>query len=603
MTLGKSAAFGLGIGFWLLSCLVALLQHAAFSVYHRDFAIYTNVIWNTAHERPFATTLLLLNRSHLAEHVAPILLPLSVLYQIVPDERVLIVIQQAALALAGIPIYLFARRRLGGVWAPLLVLASFYLCPLLSDIAYNKFHPVALATLPIGFGAYFMLSGRPGLGALIACTTLLVEETSTLSLLGLGLMLLCLRQARLGAIVCGVAAAWLLAATLIVMPGFHLEETLPEEGNRTLAKFSLLLQDPGEAWTLTRERAAEAAEWWLLPNAGLALLSPVTLIATLPTAGVLLFLNDPDDLRSHRAAPLLPLLWISSVQGLALLRAGWRGVGAGRGTGAVWRMRLALAALAALSLVAFALNSRLAGGGRFNPTTLTFSERSEALRRATRAVPDDARVGATLAAAAHLADRAYVKIFPLPTARALKPDRYEVDWWIFDMSQKDDVLRDLAPERANPLRWSPRYAVWFLDQRVMVATTQPPPAAHPAQETFGETLRLEGYDIQQSERGLVVQVHWRAIRRAESDLLRHLELLDANDRVLAGQEGWEIRDYFGTARWQADQVIVDEVSFPLDPAAREAVARIRLSWSDPGNGQRLPLTDGADSLELDAAPG
>src|SRR5438094_314082 len=82
------------------------------------------------------------------------------------------------------PVYLLARRRLGGTWAPLAPLASFYLAPALAEVATQDFHPVAFAAIPLGWGAYYALTGRPGLGALLALPTLALEETSALALFG-----------------------------------------------------------------------------------------------------------------------------------------------------------------------------------------------------------------------------------------------------------------------------------------------------------------------------------------------------------------------------------------------------------------------------------
>src|SRR5437868_5095472 len=43
----------------------------------RDIGVYLQILWNTAHGRPFQTTLLESNRLHLAEHVALLLPVLS----------------------------------------------------------------------------------------------------------------------------------------------------------------------------------------------------------------------------------------------------------------------------------------------------------------------------------------------------------------------------------------------------------------------------------------------------------------------------------------------------------------------------------------------
>src|SRR5437762_1616597 len=178
---GPVLAALLGAGFALLWAWLAIRDHATFHDTNRDVAIYTQVLWNTAHGRPFQTTALINNTSHLAEHVAPLLAVLALPYGLLPDPSWLIALQQVALALAGAPVYLLARRRVGGTWAPLAVLASFYLAPALTEVASGDFHPAAFAAIPLGWGAYYALTGRPGLGALLALPTLALEETSALA--------------------------------------------------------------------------------------------------------------------------------------------------------------------------------------------------------------------------------------------------------------------------------------------------------------------------------------------------------------------------------------------------------------------------------------
>ena len=70
----------------------------AFSTGRFDLEIYAQVVWNTAHGQPFATTLLKTNLNHLAEHVALVLIPLSWGYRVWPKPRLLLVVQQVGLA-------------------------------------------------------------------------------------------------------------------------------------------------------------------------------------------------------------------------------------------------------------------------------------------------------------------------------------------------------------------------------------------------------------------------------------------------------------------------------------------------------------------------
>src|SRR5919204_4564202 len=90
------AATALGLAAFLVFSGLAIARHQAYASGRQDLEIYLQTLWNTAQGRPFATTLLKSNELHLAEHLALALLPLAPLYGLLPDPRLLIVLQQAA---------------------------------------------------------------------------------------------------------------------------------------------------------------------------------------------------------------------------------------------------------------------------------------------------------------------------------------------------------------------------------------------------------------------------------------------------------------------------------------------------------------------------
>src|SRR5215210_1200163 len=93
------AATAVALIFALGLSALAIARHEAYASGQHDLEIYLQTLWNTAHGRPFATTLLKANDLHLAEHLALALLPLVPLYGLLSDPRLLLVLQQVALAL------------------------------------------------------------------------------------------------------------------------------------------------------------------------------------------------------------------------------------------------------------------------------------------------------------------------------------------------------------------------------------------------------------------------------------------------------------------------------------------------------------------------
>ncbi len=581
-----AVAVALALGFWALASYLVIAEYDTFHRHNfRDFATYANVLWNTGQGRPYQTTLLYRNTSHLAEHVAPVLLPLALLFRLVPDPRLLVALQQGALALAGFGLYLLARARLGTPWGALVVPAGFYLAPNLSDaILFFGFYPVALTTVPLVFGAYFILTGRPWRGALVAASTLLIEETSALALFGLGLLLLLHRRPRSGLLLAGLATAWLGFAALVFMPAHHLARTLPEAGNRTLDKFSDVMADPRVALERVIERGPGLARWFLLPTAGLPLLAPQALVAALPTSGVLLLQHYEQDIISQRITPAIPLVWVAAVEGLAAL-------GSGR------RRAIGLGLMGALTLATYLASSQLPGGGLYDPRHITWDEASGPLARAVAAIPPEAAVAATRNVAVHLADREKVWIFPFKYVRILKPRPGEVDWWVLDTTE-EGVAAELPREQLSPLRLAPTYGLWLIEDSVLVATKSLPRPTQSAAADFGGVLRLGGYEIHPTQSGITLRLWWRVAGPPGHDYLRLVSLVGADGRRLAEQKGPATRSYYGTAQWKEGQEVLEELSLPLAPADRGALARVQLRWREADTGKPLTLPNGSAVYEL-----
>ena len=114
----------IGLVWIVVASANSIAELLTFNSTSRDIGVYLQMLWNTGHGRPFQTTLLESNRLHLAEHVALLLPVLSPLYALRPDPRWLFVAQTTVLALAAAPVYLLARRLLGGVLLPTLFVAA-----------------------------------------------------------------------------------------------------------------------------------------------------------------------------------------------------------------------------------------------------------------------------------------------------------------------------------------------------------------------------------------------------------------------------------------------------------------------------------------------
>lgn len=542
----------------------------------RDIGVYLQLLWNTAHGRPFQTTLLEANRVHLAEHVALLVPVLAPVFALVPDVRWLFAAQTTVLALAAAPVYLLARRLLGGTLLPTIFVAAYFAMPALTEIAYDAFYPVTWTALPVGFAAYFLLIGRTRPGTALALLAIPMEEEAGLAVLGLGLFLL-LRsgQRRLGAALFGVAALWLALIALVVMPRFHEPSTLPAAGeNRTLDHFHQLLADPrAAAEDVALRRVPLAARWLLAPTGGLALLAPPVLVIDLPQAATLL-LADKERFRRHWAAPMLPTIWLASVVGFAALR----------------RPELRMAGLALMivgTVGCYLVDSNLPGGGDADPADLVWSDRAEQLAYLVARVPPGASLGASRRVLSQVADRTELYVFPPSYGGKLWPPERRLQAYLFDLT--NDGTREALVTRQSPLRANRPYALWLAgDAGLLLLDRAPEPRNRVEWEVAG--VQLLGLDARKTGTLYTLEAHWQTPTRISAPLQRVVRLLDAQGSVLAEQIGLPTDDLFPIQDWPAGQIAVERTRLTVEQGAP---TQVEIGWlDDRGTAQslRLPLT-------------
>ena len=124
------------LAFIVVAVYLAFLRHQTFVTQVFDLGYYTQIVWNTAQGRLFATTLK--PPTFLTDHFSPLLALVAPLFWLAPDARTLIVVEMALLAMAVLPAYLILRQSSPRL-APLLVLA-FVLNPQLHQLAVEDFH-------------------------------------------------------------------------------------------------------------------------------------------------------------------------------------------------------------------------------------------------------------------------------------------------------------------------------------------------------------------------------------------------------------------------------------------------------------------------------
>ena len=97
------------VAYFLTFATLTVLAHEAYRTTAFDLGSMDQAIWNTLHGRFFRATVQPGVEIRLVGHVEPILLPISLLYLIYSDPKVLLVLQSAVVALGALPAYWLAR--------------------------------------------------------------------------------------------------------------------------------------------------------------------------------------------------------------------------------------------------------------------------------------------------------------------------------------------------------------------------------------------------------------------------------------------------------------------------------------------------------------
>ncbi len=322
----------------------SVLRYDTFKATAFDLGNMDQAIWNTLHGRFFVWT----NQgdnyfgppTRLAQHVEPILLPLSLLYVFHSDPRILLIFQTLVLASGALPVFLLTRKYLPD-W-PLLaaVMAGAYLIlPALLGVNIFDFHLVSLAT-PLLLYAILAITYKRYFWFVVACLLAAAskEEIPTVvALLGF-LVIWKYKVPRLGTILFVGGILWTLIAVAIIEPHFY----TGIQHNTFWYRYQSLGSSPSAAivnvlfhpWVLITTFVSFDRIYYLLNifrgTGFLALLAPEWLLPTLLDFAMNLLSGDKllyTGIYQYNA-PIIPFVMMSSIVGLqrlVKLWAHWRG--------------------------------------------------------------------------------------------------------------------------------------------------------------------------------------------------------------------------------------------------------------------------------------
>jgi uncharacterized membrane protein len=262
----------------------------------------------------------------LGDHFHPALMLLAPAYWIWDDARVLLVAQAILLAAASLPVFWWARPRLGVAGATAIQLAFLGFWGLLAGMLFD-FHELALAVPAISFGLYGLLERRPAVFWPMLALGCLAKEDIALTFAAMGLYAVVVqRRARFGFGVIGIAGAWFVVTIGAIMPAisghrYHYWD-YPSLGPRWTRAPLAVVHRPWHVVATVFDRAAKRGTlaltfgaWLFLPLVSPLLLVAVPTVAERFLAGNPAFWSD----RFQYSLPVAPILAFAAIDSLSRL--------------------------------------------------------------------------------------------------------------------------------------------------------------------------------------------------------------------------------------------------------------------------------------------
>lgn len=308
---------------------VTFQKHENFFTGRFDLGNMDQVVWNTLHGRifmltnPDSTNII----SRLGIHADFMLILLAPFYLIWQDPRMLLLIQTVAIGLGALFVYLIARDVIQNKTISLLFALSYLLNPWIERQNLYDFHAVTLAT-PLLLGAYFFVEKKKyvwfGIFLLLAALT---KENVFLIASFFGLYLIWKKRYFTGGIltVCGAIIFYLLIAKLIpdARGSAHFAlEFFTDFGDSPASVLKSIFFNPALTFSkLVTKDNILYLHTLLAPTGYLSILSPITLLFSLPELGIYM-LSANNNFRSMNfqyGAAIVPFVYISSIYGVKVL--------------------------------------------------------------------------------------------------------------------------------------------------------------------------------------------------------------------------------------------------------------------------------------------
>jgi uncharacterized membrane protein len=394
----------------LFTATLSVVQHLGLRTYLSDLGNADRSLWAITQgdwlmhivARPDGTSL-----SRLSIHVNFIYWLLAPLYFISPAPEQLLVLNALACGAAGLALHALARLELGETpWTAVPPLV-FWTSPIVHDANLFDFRPIVLATALLLWAIWAFRVRRMRLGGVVVALALLCQEDVSLLVVATGAYFALTGRRRLGAVLAGVGLVYLALAMKVVLPAF---QDVASQGGLSARRFGWLRGGggaaPGLLGHLLRPDRLRVPVYLLLSGAVVAFRAWPILLLTLPQLGLSLLSSQPWPSRLTGTYYLLPSL---AAIVFAVTAAAARG-----GPRRRWR----LGYLAGVTLFLSFLLSPLPHGVFSSWANYSLSGDRQVLSAVAKALPPDAGLCVQKNLGPHLGHRRYVVKHPRATCEA-----------------------------------------------------------------------------------------------------------------------------------------------------------------------------------------
>ncbi len=584
--------------------------HNTFRTHASDMGQMDQALWNTLHgnilqdTRPSGQ-----NLPRLTDHVEPIFLVIPFAFLIHDGIETLFVVQSIVLALAALPIFWIARRRLQSDWAGVTFAAMYLLFPAIQAANLTEFHAVTFA--PLMF-AYNYGEGRAWKRfALFALIALGVKEDIALMVFTLATFF-ALRDVfqvpgfklfkpetwnlkrinRFPVFIAALSLVWFAVTLFIIIPHFSPRNESVYIGRYPKTPLDMILG-------LFIPAKIEYVVKLLASSGFIALFDPITLLVGAPSL-ILNLLSSYDAQYSgayHYSAPVAPYFVLAAIGGVARLRNwNWTRMNADK-RGQIFLRPSAFVRVLFVFGLLIAFGYHLVAG--YTPIGGAFvwhevTEHQRTLSRFLKQIPPDVRVSTTSSLFPHLSHRE--KLYRFPTI-------LDAEYILLDVSQANitnpiDYRENY--QRALDQGFGIRDALdgYILLQRG-VAQKQLPEGfylflrecncALPQNVVtldFENKVRLLGFDVLQDDwQRVYLRTYWTRLPGLDNNfaLFPFFPDADGNPRADAQLPPLLIHFWYPTLQWRADEAAIADTT-PIDIGARAKIGVgvfFGASWDNP----------------------